>query len=171
MPKTSKKRAPPPRRVDRALQLEWAERISAYLAADGMAPIAGRVLGWLMICDEPEQTPQAIAEALQVSRASLTTTFRILALMGLVVRRTRPGVRSAHYRVAPDAWEAVVRRQIASLGAFRGLLRDGLALVGPGAAQAAGLRAADDVFGWMTDAFKRAPPLPSGRRLVGPEQE
>ncbi|WP_432868146.1 hypothetical protein [Microbispora rosea] len=43
--------------------LEWAERVAMYLARDGVPPIAGRVLGWLMICNPPEQSAGQISEA------------------------------------------------------------------------------------------------------------
>jgi hypothetical protein len=55
--------------------LGWVERIAAYVAAqDGVPLIAGRILGWLMICDPPEQSAAERAEAIGASRASLTTT-------------------------------------------------------------------------------------------------
>jgi hypothetical protein len=38
--------------------LEWVERIAMYCAdQDGVPLIAGRVLGWLMICDARRRSP------------------------------------------------------------------------------------------------------------------
>jgi DNA-binding MarR family transcriptional regulator len=163
----SKQRSRPvnPRpRVERSALLEWVERVATYLAADGMPPIAGRILGWLMICDPAEQSAAEIAGAIGASRASLTTNLRVLAAMGFVSRRTRSGSRTAYYRVDEDAWEKVVRRQVASLSSLGGIVDAGLDLVGRGSARAGRIRGAHEIFLWMTRAFENAPPLPSGKR-------
>lgn len=49
--------------------LEWVERVSMYFARDGVPTIAGRMLGWLMVCDPSEQSAQ-ISDAIGASRAS-----------------------------------------------------------------------------------------------------
>lgn len=144
--------------------LQWVERIATYLAVDGMPPIAGRILGWLMICDPAEQSAEEIADAIGASRASLTTNLRILTVMGFVSRQTRPGKRTAYFRVDDDAWEGVVRRQVASLRSLDALIADGLDLVGRDSTRARRMRSAHEVFAWMTKVFENAPPLPSGKR-------
>jgi hypothetical protein len=84
--------------------------------------------------------------------------------MGLVSRQPRPGSRTVFYAVGEDAWEGVVRRQIASLSAFDAIVDEGLELVGRDAARAHRIRSAHEVFAWMAKVFDDAPPLPSGRR-------
>ncbi|MEV3935276.1 transcriptional regulator [Glycomyces sp. NPDC049804] len=139
--------------------LEWVERVAQFLAADGVPPIAGRVLGWLMICDPPEQSAGQISDAIGASRASLTTNFRVLMAMGFVTKRTRPGERTAYYRLQDGAWEAVVRRQVASLTAFREVAAEGLTLVGTDSPRADRIREAHAVFDWMARVFDQAPPI------------
>lgn len=151
-------------RVERSALLGWVEHLATYLAADGMPPIAGRILGWLMICDPAEQSAAEIADAIGASRASLTTNLRVLAAMGFVTRRTRRGSRTAYYRVDEDAWEKVVRRQVASLSSLGQIVDAGLDLVGRGSPRSGRIRAAHEIFLWMTRAFENAPPLPSGKR-------
>jgi hypothetical protein len=53
-----------------------------------------------------------------------------------------------------------VQRQVQSLSAFGGILRDGMALAD--GEHDARLRTAYAVFSWMDDLFAAAPPLPSG---------
>ncbi|MEO3876699.1 transcriptional regulator [Nonomuraea sp. B12E4] len=137
------------------------ERIAMYLARDGVPPIAGRVLGWLMICDPPEQTAGQISDAIGASRASLTSNLRLLTSMGFLTWRTRPGERTVHYRMAEDAWTVVVRRQIASIAAFLDITRDGLALTGQEEGGAERVRQAHATFEWMAKVFDDAPPPPS----------
>jgi DNA-binding transcriptional regulator GbsR (MarR family) len=139
--------------------LEWVEQVAMFLAADGVPPIAGRILGWLMVCDPPEQSAAQIAEAIGASRASLTTNLRVLLTMGFMTKRTRPGERTAYYRLAEGAWEAVVRRQIAALASFREVAAAGLDLLGPRTERAARIREAHGVFEWMAEVFEHAPPI------------
>jgi hypothetical protein len=65
--------------ADRKDVLAWVERVATFFAEHyGLPPITGRILGWLMICDPPEQSPAEIAAAIGASRASLTTNIRLL---------------------------------------------------------------------------------------------
>ncbi|WP_182909357.1 GbsR/MarR family transcriptional regulator [Microbispora sp. H13382] len=139
--------------------LEWAERVAMYLARDGVPPIAGRVLGWLMICDPPEQSAGQISEAIGASRASLTSNLRLLTGMGFLTWRTRPGERTVYYRMADEAWAVVVRRQVAGIAAFLDITRQGLDLVGTDSDRAARIGQAHATFAWMAKVFDNAPPL------------
>lgn len=136
--------------------LTWVERIAAYLnEQDGVPMIAGRVVGWLMICDPPEQTAGQLAIAIGASRASLTTSLRQLRTIGLVRRSTRPADPSAYYSVESDAWFTMVRKQLASLEELGRIARDGVELVGPDSDRAARARSAHDVSVWLAEAFGR----------------
>lgn len=152
-------------RVSRDQLLEWVERVAEYLAQDGMPPIAGRILGWLMACDPPEQSASEIAEAIGASRASITTNMQVLGAMGFIHRRTRPGSRTEYFRLEPGAWETVVRRQVAGLVAFGRIARDGLALTGKGP-RGARLEEAQEIFAWLQRVFDEAAPPPSGRPII-----
>lgn len=140
---------------DREQLLEWVERVAMYLARDGVPPIAGRVLGWLMVCDPAEQSAAQIAEAVGASRASLTSSLRLLSSMGFLTWRTRPGERTVYYRLADDAWAIVVRQQIAGIAAFLEIARAGTELIGPDRR----IKQAEATFEWMAQAFDNAPPL------------
>jgi len=154
----------PPSAPSRRTLLAWVERVAAFFAEQyGLPPITGRILGWLLICEPAEQSAAEIAEAIQASRASLTTNMRLLTASELVRRSTRPGERTAYYRIEDDAWEQVIRRRIASMSAFRDVTRDGMALVGPASRRAMRLHAAHDFFAWAAELFAAAPP-PSRRR-------
>ncbi|GAA5057203.1 DNA-binding transcriptional regulator GbsR (MarR family) [Thermocatellispora tengchongensis] len=138
--------------------LEWVERVAMYLARDGVPPIAGRVLGWLMVCDPPEQSAGQISAAIGASRASLTSNLRLLSGMGFLTWRTRPGERTVYYRMADDAWAVVVRRQVAGITSFLDITQEGLDLVGPDDGRAARIRQAHATFEWMAKIFDHAPP-------------
>jgi DNA-binding transcriptional regulator GbsR (MarR family) len=155
----------PPETPDHAQLLQWVERVTMYLTRDGVPPIAGRILGWLMICDPAEQSAAQIAAAIGASRASLTTNMQVLTVMGLVSRQPRRGERTAYYRIEEGAWETLVRRQIASLASFCEITSAGMRLVGPESERATRIREAHETFDWMAQAFASAPPMPSGKRV------
>lgn len=152
------------RNPEREELLQWVERVTAYLTRDGFPPIAGRILGWLLICDPPEQSAAEIAAAIDASRASLTTNMQVLMVMGVVSRHSRPGERTAYYRVEDEAWERLVRQRIASLASFCEITSAGMNLVGPESPRASRIRAAHETFDWMARVFADAPPMPSRKR-------
>ena len=145
--------------------LAWVERVAVFWTEQGgLPPITGRIVGWLMISDPAEQSAEEIATAIGASRASLTTSLRLLVAMGLVHSGRRPGARTVHYRIDDDAWEKLLRRRIARMASFREITRDGLALLGTGNPRATRIHAADQVYEWAEKIFAAAPPCPSTTR-------
>lgn len=135
--------------------LAWVERVTTFLTAEyGLAPITARILGWLMVCDPPEQSAGQIADAIGASRASMTSNIRQLVAAGLVRRSTRGGERTSYFRVEDDAWQTVVRRRLATMGSFRGIAREGIDLLGRGSARAARVQAAHDTFQWLEEVTR-----------------
>ena len=101
--------------ADTAEVQNWVEQVAAaFRPALRLPPITGRVLGWLLICDPPEQSSGEIADAIGASRASLTTSMRMLTVGELVRRRHRPGEKTTYFRIDDDAWEKVIRQRIAA---------------------------------------------------------
>ncbi|MET7336063.1 transcriptional regulator [Nonomuraea sp. NPDC005650] len=114
---------------DREQVLEWVERVAGFVSAEwGLAPITGRVLGWLMACDPPAQTASEIADAIGASRASLTTNMHLLTSIKLIRRFRRPGERNVYYQIEDDAWSKVIRQKLAAFVAFDELAAEGLRL-------------------------------------------
>jgi hypothetical protein len=130
--------------------LTWVEQAAAFIAKQyGVALTTGRVLGWLMICDPPQQSAGQIASVIGTSQASLTTSLRFLTAAGLVRQDTQPGAWAVRYVVDDDAWMTVLRRRLAGLVSFREIAQDGIQLVGPADPRSQRLRAARDIFDWL----------------------
>jgi predicted transcriptional regulator len=139
------------RNLDHEEALRWVERVVTFCnEAWGLAPITGRVLGWLMICDPPEQSAGDIADTIGASRASLTSNMRLLTAIGLVRRHTRAGVRTAYYRIEDDAWDKVVRQRLAAFAAFGDIAEEGLRLGGPTSARTQRIRSAQRSIAMLT---------------------
>jgi hypothetical protein len=150
--------AKPRSRVEREALLGWVERVATFFSERyGLPPITGRILGWLMICDPPEQSAADIAAAIGASRASLTTNMRLLTGGGLVHRLTRSGGRTAYYRVDDDAWERVIRQRVESMMAFSKIADEGIDLVGRAGPRATRIRAARAFFQWAAERLADAP--------------
>jgi hypothetical protein len=117
--------------ADREQILNWVERVATFCSeAWGLAPITGRILGWLLICDPPEQSVGDIADSIGASRASMTSNMRLPTSIGLVRRQTRLGEQSSYYRIQDDAFEKVVRRRLAAFAAFGDIAEEGVKLGG-----------------------------------------
>ena len=87
---------------------EFVEEMGRVLAGYGMTPMAGRMWGWLLICEPPEQTAGEIAEALGASRGAISGTARILAGAGFIKRATRRGDRREFFSAPPEALESML---------------------------------------------------------------
>lgn len=80
---------------------QFTDRIGLLFEAEGQPRISGRLFGYLMVSDDPRSLDQ-LAQALNVSKASVSTNARMLAEKGVLERVCRPGDRHDYYRVAPD---------------------------------------------------------------------
>lgn len=100
---------------------EFVERMGLMLEAEGMPRIAGRLFGFLIIHEEAFSLDE-LAEQLQVSKASISTNARQLEAHGVLERISSPGDRRDYYRMAPDAWEGMLRHAQDKWSAMRVLL-------------------------------------------------
>lgn len=83
-------------------QLTFADQFGRHLSRQyGMPPIAGRVAGWLLICDPPRPTVAELAAALHASRTAVSGAVASLEGLALVHRSRTAGERAD--RVSIDA--------------------------------------------------------------------
>ncbi len=69
--------------------LAFADHAGSFYAREyGFPPVTGRLLGYLMVCDPPQQTIADLAEALLASRSAITGAVKQLEGYH-AVRRTR----------------------------------------------------------------------------------
>jgi DNA-binding transcriptional regulator GbsR (MarR family) len=104
----------------------FVEEMGQVLASYGMTPMAGRMWGWLMICEPPEQTAAEIAEALHASRGAISGTARLLANAGLIRRSTRRGDRREYFSAPPETFEMFLQNAGRIYRQFREMAERGL---------------------------------------------
>lgn len=107
----------------------FVERISRMLAAGGLPPMAGRIWGFLLVCDPPHQTAAQLGDALAASRGSISGMIRLLEPAGLVHRTTRPGDRREYLSVPPGSIVAILESRLPATVAWRRLAEEGLELL------------------------------------------
>ncbi len=107
----------------------FVEELGALFSEAGGAPMMGRVLGRLLIAAEPVQTAAELADYLDASAGSISTTLRQLT-QARVVRKVRiPGQRAAGYRLAETAWTDVFMMKAHMNTIFREAAAKGLELL------------------------------------------
>ena len=106
---------------------QFVEEMGQFLGSIGMTPMAGRMWGFLLICDPPEQTAAQIADALQASRGAISGTARLLTGTGLTRRSTRPGDRREYFSAPPEALDSMLASASAIYRQMREIAERGLA--------------------------------------------
>ncbi|MEV0388771.1 transcriptional regulator [Nonomuraea sp. NPDC050643] len=146
---------------EREQVLAWVERVATFVSEEwGLAPISGRILGWLMACDPPEQTAGEISDAIGASRASLTTNLHLLMSIKLIRRLRKPGERNVYYQIEDDAWSRVIRQKLAAFAAFDELAAEGLRLGWADEARTARIRSARSSIAALAESLDRAAARP-----------
>jgi DNA-binding transcriptional LysR family regulator len=80
----------------------FANEVGTVLSGMGMPAAFGKLMGWLLICDPPQQTSTQLAQSLGLSKGSVSTGMRALEQLGMV-RRVPVGGRGHAYEMLPDA--------------------------------------------------------------------
>lgn len=80
-------------------QKELVEEIGRYFDKEGLQPIAGRILGLLMVMDKEQFTFDEITEELQISKSSASNTLRNLEIRGDIEYVTLPGDRKRYFQL------------------------------------------------------------------------
>jgi hypothetical protein len=128
----------------------FVEEVALFYERFGLPRMAGRILGWLLVCEPQQQTMAEMARALGGSKASMSTMTRLLLPLRLIERVRRPGERQDRFGIRPGLWAEGFRREVASYGAARAMYARGLdALAGRAAAARARLEDARDLYAFF----------------------
>ncbi len=112
---------------------DFVDEVAVFFAQEGMPLIAGRVIGWLLISDPAEQSAADLAQVLDVSRSSISSSVRLLTPSGLVESVRKRGDRQEYLRISPDGWSRMLASRYAKTAAFRQVVERGLGVLGDSA--------------------------------------
>lgn len=88
----------------------------------------GKLLGWLLVCDPPQQSSAELAKALDLSAGSVSTGTRMLENSRLIRRVAVPGKRGKVYEMTEDAMTRAIQDD--RLRIMRELMDRGLDVIG-----------------------------------------
>src|SRR5919106_2923964 len=132
-----------------AAQLHYVEEVALGFERQGLFRMAGRVIGWLLICDPPEQTFNQLVEVLGASKGSISSAMKFLTPSGWVERVSHPGDRRTYYRFRPGSMLEATRAQSQHYGEFRRVLEGGLELLPDQPARRERLEDVHDLYEWL----------------------
>ncbi|MEV6483101.1 hypothetical protein [Streptomyces sp. NPDC051576] len=83
-------------------QLIFADHVGRFYARHyGFPPMAGRLLGYLLVCDPTQQTIDELSDALLASRSAITGAVKLLEGYGLARRTRSAGERMDRVNLDP----------------------------------------------------------------------
>lgn len=110
-------------------QQRFVEEFGMAFEGIGLTPMAGRIMGWLLICEPPQQSMDELADALQASKSSISTSLQLLRRFGWVEPVAVPGERRSYYRLRPDVWTQILEFEMRITTRFRQLAEQGLDMI------------------------------------------
>lgn len=129
------------------------DEFGTLMADSGMPRTSGRVMGWLLVCNPPEQTTSQLVEALHASKASISQATQLLAGVGLITKKHRRGSRELVYEMTSGVWERGFESKRGLLDDFRNLAEEGLSLVGETPEERDRLLEVRDMYAFATDEY------------------
>ena len=108
---------------------QFIEDVGILYGEMGFPRMAGRIFGWLLVCEPPHQSAEQLANTVEASKGSISSMTRLLIQMGMVEKIGIPGKRDTYYRIRSGSWSELMRNHLANLTAMRKLAERGLVLV------------------------------------------
>src|SRR4051812_46664335 len=78
-----------------------------YARQYAFPPMVGRLIGYLAVCDPPEQSIGELADALLASRSAIANAVKVLETMRLIRRTRVAGERMDRVRLDPTSPQAM----------------------------------------------------------------
>jgi DNA-binding transcriptional regulator GbsR (MarR family) len=108
---------------------QFIEDVGILYGEMGFPRMAGRILGWLLLCEPPHQSAEQLATIVEASKGSISSMTRLLIQMGMVEKTGIPGRRDTYYRIRSGSWSELLRNNLTNMTAMRKLADRGLALI------------------------------------------
>ncbi|MBF8184738.1 MarR family transcriptional regulator [Nonomuraea sp. K274] len=132
---------------------DFVERYALFFeATTGVSRTAGRLHGWLQICDPPHQSLTQLANVVELSKAAVSPMIRQLEQLQFVERAPIPSTREHYYQLkgGGDASRMIEgRAKMLTLG--RQIAELGLEAVGDDAARRERLEEFLDLYTFMEE--------------------
>lgn len=91
---------------------EFVEEFSMKIEEFGHPRIYGQILGWLLICDPPHQSFPDLMKNLDISKASVSNTTRMLLERGLIEKLRIQGERQIYFKLKEGSLIDFMEKQL-----------------------------------------------------------
>lgn len=132
----------------------FIQHMGGYFEGSGVPRIGGLILGLLIIAHEP-LSAEEIASILKISRASVSTNFRILSAAGLAERFTSHDDHVTYYSFPTSAWEQILNMGLQRTMVFQRIIHEGMASVPRQDVAHRRLELADDLSDSLLDLYRK----------------
>ncbi len=112
--------------IDPHIQRNLVDRIALVFEHSGLSPLAGRIVGSLLMCWPPEQSSAQLAEYLNASKGAISTTTRFLIEAGLIERVRMRGSRAMWFRVRRGMWSDLLHAEVHRVSTLRRIADEAL---------------------------------------------
>jgi DNA-binding MarR family transcriptional regulator len=148
-------------------EITFADHMGRFYASRyAFPPMVGRLIGYLVVCDPPEQSIGELAEALLASRSAITNAVKSLETMRLIRRTRVAGERMDRVRLDPSSPQAM-GLDTSEYEEMRDLVLEGLEVVGDAPAERrAGLVEWLEFTDFLIEQINRMSQEWSGRRAA-----
>ena len=107
---------------------KFIEKSGIFFENLGVSQMSGRIIGYLMISDNPLQSLTEITERLGVSKSSVSTAVKGLVNMTMVIKKGRPGSRMDYYELNSALFSSVVKAKSSAVIKFQKIVVEALEL-------------------------------------------
>jgi len=135
---------------------EFIEEAGVLFEYFGTTRMIGRIFGWLIVCRPSRQTAKQIAEALDASAGSVSTSLKLLLQIGFIEKIGITGDRCSYYKVDNEALKKVFTNKSRGIDQLVALSEKGLRIASEySEEEKQRLKDMHDIYSWFAREFPR----------------
>ncbi|MDP8205978.1 MAG: hypothetical protein P9L92_04885 [Candidatus Electryonea clarkiae] len=92
----------------------------------GLPRIAGRIFGWLLVCNPSHLSASELAELTGASKGSISSMTRLLSQARLIERAVIPGERRVYWQMRDGGMSEIVQQRMLVINNFIEIANEGL---------------------------------------------
>lgn len=101
----------------------FIERLGQQAQSDGLSRIAGQIWAALIVSEGPISSSELV-ELLRISKGSVSTNTRLLEMLGIVERRSKPGERQDFFSIRSNPYAKLVEGQVRRFEAAKSIVAE-----------------------------------------------
>ena len=134
---------------------KFIENLARYFESYGIPRIGGRILGLLLVAQEP-LSAEDISTILKASRASVSTNLRLALQIGLAEKVSFAGNRITYYAFPESGLEKALIAETQAISTMKGFVEQGLNALPPGNSARSRLNTLNDWADFLTKLYQEA---------------